>query len=274
MDIDKDILHKVNSSIIIEDDKTCLKTTFNSLLGDVLISAAKGEDDLQKIKITLLQINQATWDIETLFQRLEWQKELWGNGELKGGLWMNYASADIRLYHFEMRSIFDYLAVLLVKLAKHPGQVRSNNKPSFMSIKNWLSKDDGAINEDNAKIVGKDFAELVVDCDWFDDIRDVRDLLIHDGGSSIVFPEKGRILFQIYSGSWKPKIFIEEVMYNEKVVDFELYGSLYFSYLLDYLGRFAELLYPRLGLERRKEGYENCHKGLVLVKKHIERFLK
>jgi len=272
MNINKEILHNVNSSIIIEDDKTCLKTTFNSLLGGVLTSAAKGKDGLQKTKTTLLQIHQAIWNIETLFQRLEWQKELWDSGDLEEGLWMNYASADIHLYHFEMRSIFDYLAVLLVKLAKHPKQVRGHTRPSFTKIKNWLLKEDNI--DRKTENLGLDFAKLVMACDWFDDIRDVRDLLIHHGGGSIVFPEKGRILFQIYGESWKPKIFIKEVMDNENVVDFELYGSLYFSYLLDYLDRFAELFYTHLGLERKTEIFESYHKGLVLVKKHIERLLK
>lgn len=272
MNINKKILHKVNSSIIIEDDKTYLKTTFNSLLGDVLVSVAKGKDSLDETKTTLLQINQATWNIETLFQRLEWQKGLWDSGDLAQRLWMNYASADIHLYHFEMRSIFDYLAVLLVKLAKHPEQVRSHTQPSFNKIKKWLLKEDDI--DRKTENLGLDFVRLIVACDWFDDIRDVRDLLIHHGGSSIVFPEKGRILFRIYSGSWKPKIFIKEVMYNENVVDFELYGPLYFSYLLDYLDRFAGLFYTHLGLERKMEHFKNCHGGLVLVKKHIERLLK
>jgi len=272
MNIDKKTLYRTYSSINIKDDTACLETTFNSLLADIFVKAVKGKDSLQKIKIILLQINQATWNIETLFQRLEWQKNLWDKGNLEDGLWMNYASADIHLYHFEMRSIFDYLAKLLVNFAKHKEQVRSNDRPSFSKIRNWLLNKNNILNENNAKNLGKDFAALVVACDWFDDIKDVRDLLIHHGGQTIVFLEKEKILFQTYKESWKPKIFIKEIMYNDNIVDFELYGSLYFSYLVDYLNQFAELIYTHLDLER-KTNQGNFHKGLVFVKKHIGRLL-
>jgi len=106
----------------------------------------------------------------------------------------------------------------------------------FNKLKNWLQK-----SGENPKRLGIDQAELVLSADWFDDLKNVRDANIHQGGMTIVFLEKERILFQTVKG-FEKLVAIPELMYNENVVDFQLYAGMYFGYLIAFLEDFANVL--------------------------------
>jgi hypothetical protein len=129
-------------------------------------------------------------NIGAIILRLDWYKTLW-NQEGFADLWRWFASCDIDLFHVEIRSIFDYLASIIKLVSDSPGQVSDK---SFRKLRNWVTKGKSELK------VGNDLAQLLLHCDWFDGLREVRDTLVHRGGFTLVFPEKSRILFQVYRG--------------------------------------------------------------------------
>ena len=131
----------------------------------------------------LIHITQDIWNIETLVFRLNWQKELFSGNQLNKILWMQFAACDIDLFHVELRSVFDYLAKLILFFTVKSGEV--DTKMSFRELQQWLTR-----NRGNAKRLGVDLANVVADCDWFVVLRDVPDSIVHRGGSVIFFQSK------------------------------------------------------------------------------------
>lgn len=177
---------------------------------------------------------------------------------------MQYAAADIDLFHVEMRSIFDYIARALVEVSNSSGKVIDG---SFEKLRKWIDK-----KPDNERRLGEEAARSVRSCDWFEEMRAVRDSIVHRGGVTFVFPEKGRILFQVSKG-YEDKISLKKVMANENVADFELYAGLYIGYLITYLEEVAELIHSRLGISESESNPKSYHLGLRVVNEWIKRAL-
>jgi len=159
------------------------------------------------------------------------------------------------------------LAKVIKRVSDRPEQVPDEG---FNVLKTWSAKSD-----DNVKRLGKDLAELVFSVDWFDDLKNVRDVSVHQGGMTLVFLEKDRILFQILKG-YEHLISIPEIMYNENVVDFELYAGMYFGYLITFLEDFATAIERRLPKGKYSFGVGNprkVYRELPVIYSWIEKLL-
>ena len=169
----------------------------------------------------MLNVNQDMWNACTLIYRLEWLRNLAIKDESAAPLWREFASVDIEHFHVELRSILDYVANILGNLARKPKQVRSG---SFRELYQWLDKNPG-----NRASLGEEATELVSSASWYYELRDIRDAILHHGASTLVFgsPTDG-VLFQVHSG-FQGRINIDTLMWNENVVDFQLYAGLYFA---------------------------------------------
>lgn len=205
----------------------------------------------------LLIIETNLSNIVTILHRLDWQRELRLRGDLSDALWMDFTQCDIDHFHVEYRSIFDCLAKAIVSILDNPNGVP---KSSFSDLKKWVSSEKNV--QRNIQILGKDFAKLVTSCNWFDEIKDIRDLRVHKRGSIIVYLPKDVIGFQIHEGkNYKKKIAIRELMYNENVVNFELYAGLYMGYLISYLEQAAESIDKQITLTNYDGHVRSYHYG-------------
>jgi hypothetical protein len=264
MAINKQQLKNALSTINKDEEGYFCSGHFVDLLSHVHINVAMGAK-LHELYNYLQFVNQDIWNIETIALRLEWQRDLWTQNKIGDGSWMQSAATDIDHFHVEFRSIFDYLAKIIGIVSKSPRQVRSS---SFRKLKNWVAKSD-----DNVQMLGKDLAQVIISWEWFDDFREVRDSIVHRGGFTIAFLEKGRILFQVYEGIHR-KVLIPEIMFNENVVDFELYAGLYIGYLIACLEEISELIYKRLNLKKVGSNPKSYHPGLRVVRDWIKHVLR
>lgn len=221
---------------------------------------------LEPISRHLKYILQDVWNIETIVHKLSWQRDMWKNNILPENMWMRFAQIDMDLFHIELRSIFDYLSKTLTILSNNPDQVRGRGK-SFNQLYNWLNS-----NPNNILIFGKELANLVLSCNWFYDIKDLRDLKTHYGGYSLVFIHENRILLQVYKG-WSKQIQIPEIMFNENVVDFELYAGLYIGYLYAYLEKASNVIDSKLTLKKVGTDARSYHPGLEIIHEWISKLL-
>lgn len=187
---------------------------------------------------------------------------MWTQSQLEETLWIQFGACNIDLFHVEFRSVSDYLAKVIDAVSDSPGQVPH----SFEKLKNWV------IKTHNTQRLGKDLAKVVLSCEWFDDLRMVRDSIVHKGGFTLVFPVRDRILFQVHEGRHR-KVLIPEIMFNENVADFELYAGLYFGYLVAYLEKVSELIDKRLDLKKIGSDAKSYHSGLRVIHDWIRRVL-
>lgn len=230
-----------------------------------LPSSSRPDHRQQEVLRTHQYVAKDVWNIETLFDRINWQRELWSSGQLDDGRWNVFTTADIDLFHVEFRSLFDYLSRLLVAVANKPGQVPKD--ASFERLSNWAGNADNRPSEK----LGEDLVSVIKIADWFPLIRMIRNSTVHYGAETLVFYDKPRILFQTYNGGGRDKIIdLSELMYNSNVVDFELYAGVFYGYLIDYLEEVAKCVYLRLGLTRREGGTRHHNSGIATAKRWME----
>ena len=267
MAIDKSRL-EVTLGLIHQDSHGYYLTgCFEQLWSDVLITSRLGGKLPRGLLGFLGFISQDLWNIETVLLRLDWQRSLFDKGQLNQEFWMDFAKADIDVYHIEVRSIFDYLAKSFNLVSNKPGQVSCE---SFHKLRNWVVNSEK--KEKNAETLGLDLAEVVRTCDWFDGLAGVRNSVVHEGAYTLVFPEKGRILFQVSKG-YADLIHFPLLMFNDNVVDFELYAGLHTGYLISFLEEAATRISTRLALKSRNSNPRSYHLGLLTLSEWMGKVL-
>lgn len=270
MTIKKQRLYKALSTIH-EDEEGCYYCgQFVNICSDLHINFHMGMSSGNLPRCIEDLYNQFTWidwdicRIETILLRLVWQKDLWLHEKIDDVLWIEFGSCDIDLFYVKYRAIFDHIAKIIQCISDKPGQVPGN---SFRELRNWIEKEEG----NNSLKVGRELAELLKSCDWFHDLRAVRDSIIHRGGRTILFPHREKILFQV-DEQFKNKICMQEIMFNNYIVDFELYSGIYMGYLLFFLEEMAEVTYKRSNICRNSFGNaRSYHAGLRLIRNWIEK---
>jgi len=256
MPIDKEKLRTALSTFQKTEEGYKCPSEFVKLWNNVRLNSIAGVK-LPSIGSFLQYITIDLTNIETISSRLVWELELVDKGALNVWQWMRFAQCDIDVFHIEIRSIFDYLGKVIQRVSDHPENVPDKG---FNDLSNWLVDEKGNPKKENVERFGEDLAKLVLSVDWFDDIKNVRDETLHRGADTMVFPEKGRILFQI-SKHYRNLVSFPEVQYNDNVIDFELYAGVYFGYLIDLLENASQVVEKRLPPRKSAYGAGNPYKG-------------
>ena len=192
-------------------------------------------------------VQQDISNLLTIAFRLNWQREVWVKGGISDALWMFFAAADIDLFHVEFRSLFDYLAMLFVDISLGYNNQKYAN--SFEKLRNWIGK-----SKNNVQLIGEELALTITSCNWFNDLREMRNANIHKGQMTVVFPEKGRILFTAVENISSQIAIPEFIFIEENVLDFEIYAGLYIGRLISFLEESATVIRNKLNLQNDVEG--------------------
>jgi hypothetical protein len=202
-------------------------------------------------------------------EKISWERDLHYKRKMNNSQYGAYAGSDIEYFHMVFKTTFDRLLPIIDKISDSPGTIPQNSFNSFFN--KWINK------PNNKKRLGKPLLNVVLKYfSWFNEIKKVRDLIVHPKDMLItqIFTDKkerNRILFQVTEG-FKHKISIPEVMYSDKIVDFEKYAGLYFGYLLSSLERLSYYSFDKFGIQKNLVGIQ--HGGFwPIVKKWIEALL-
>lgn len=235
---------------------------FPSLCTEIHIEATKKrlrDARLNSLNMLTSYISQDIGNIGAIITRLSWMREKACHDDYLHKMWMFFASADISLFHIEIKSIMDYIAEIiaehankrvlqkLIKLNKWSNGPQDYSKiqkwlnvpQKFAGLKQWLKKD---VRNKRHQSLGSEIAKMVEITSWYDDISIVRNKTVHKGGYSLVFPqpEEG-ILFQIYSEGYEYLIRNNFYIVKNNIASFKRYAALYLSHLMIFLERFAAL---------------------------------
>lgn len=199
------------------------------------------------------------WTLLTLLTKLEWMKACHREDDLDDGLWMFYAATEIDFFHVRFRSMLDHLAALLARCATHPGTVPT----SFIKLKKFV---DNPANRLRFGPLADDVLALLTEARWAEDVRDVRDDVVHRGADTLVFPDREEILFQVHQRE-KRLVLLDGVMQNENVVDFRKYAALTMGLLMTWRERVAAILRQGIRLDGDPPGHGwNRHSGMELLR--------
>ena len=167
-------------------------------------------------------IHHDLWNAAAIAHRIFWMRGMVRQGSLDMGHWRSYSQLDIEHYFVQLRSIFDYLAMCISASAVKKGQL----PPSFRALKNSISKYQGKIHPD--------IVLMVSTADWFDEIRAIRDGLVHEGAQPLIFDdETDSILFQVHPASGLNNMISKKyMMHNDNVAFFDRFAAWSFSHAL------------------------------------------
>jgi hypothetical protein len=246
------------------ENRWCTCGAYNNFKSDVYRASLKeGDPQYDKLNSLLSYLNLVTsdlWYLYTICHQLKWQIDLAAEKKLDAGWYRNYTQVGIDAFHTKYRSIFDTIARVVGLLSVHEGVPKS-----FSDLQKWIKK------KDSAKILGNvDLLNLIASCEWYADVKSVREKIIHNNAQTMVFFPAPAILFQVHKG-YKTKINISEVMFNENLVDFELYAGIYLGYLLWYLEELARIARPTLRLSNYNSQPKSIHPGIGVIKEWMER---
>lgn len=222
------------------------------------------DTDAEQLEIAkqLQTISSDRWYLGTILARLNWQKNLIATKDLDEITGSSFMQCDIDSFLVKYRSIFDHIAKILRLIAENPGQLPD----SFEKLRNWVDK-----NPERIDVKLKDF---VLGCDWFGEMRSVRDSFIHLDGKTTVFPQEGKILFQVHKNGFRTSMINSpEIMFNENIVDFEVYAGILMANLIDCLEELAPIVDKLLEIDYLEANGRNYHLGLDITKDWIERAL-
>jgi hypothetical protein len=252
-------------------------STFDKFSTDIeqplMYSKIKIDDDLKKryarMHGRLQPIPNDLRTLLTMLHQANWQKKMAIEHHLGLEYNMQYGSALADAFITKYRSAYDTIARALVEIIRDRGQPP---KPSFTELREICTEDK------YVKILGDDLARLIQSCDWYDPLLKARNGIVHYNLGSSSFMHH-RILFQIHAVDEcklpMNLINIPEVMFNENLVDFELYAAVHIGYTFWLLEEFANLGYNILQVTK----YPNSEKtmmgyaGLDVFKDSIEKVL-
>jgi hypothetical protein len=258
--IDTQLLNSALSTIHEDESGRPFQSgQFDKLLVDLHVHFINEEDKYKTIFFLFEHIHRDVWNLETIIQRLAWQKELILIGSLSDEVGAQFAACDIDLFHVQYRSLFDRVAKIIGLLSGKPNTLPK----SFRKLREWFTK------PGNAQRIDGQLAQFVAACTWFFEMREVRDSIVHREARTLVYPMENRILFQVQE-NFRRKVHIPEIMFNENVVDFELYSGLMVGYLFDYLEKLSVMTRQKLNLRESKVEPRNYHGGLRFIRVWIQ----
>lgn len=266
------LLKTISGSLYTREQDFCWHSSFLTCyasLRSYITSTVEGQY-LIPISDPISNINQDISNLCTLASRINWFRSIAIQGkwnERHPFIWSGYTGLDIEHFYTEVRSILDYVATILVNLTGKPKQIRGED--SFRKLSQWPEA-----KADNENKLGQEISAIIRSGSWYSEIRRIRDNIIHLGSNTFVFgsPKDG-ILFQV-SKNFKNQINIGELMWNEYVVDFELYAGLYFARILALIEKLGDLIIGKIPKQYISSSVMANYDGLDVYGTWINRLIE
>ncbi len=131
------------------------------------------------------------WQLSAIASRLAWSRRMERAEQLAPGIGRSYFELDIDLFHIRLRTMMDHVAKLISLCVEKPGQTPS----TFAKLRTYAAK--------HADRLPQGIAAELLAADWFDEIRAMRDALVHEGGRSMAFypDDVHHLLYQVHRSS-------------------------------------------------------------------------
>lgn len=226
-----------------EDDKGCyMACGFFGLGLEIMRAHHAGKlKDGRFVPIAEL-LNRITfdlWNVSTLVERLEWSRLSALSVPHIREQWRQYTAVDIDHFHTEVRSIMDYLAQAVGHAVGRPGNIPGSFRKLRRRIDNYR------------EIIPPTIIDLIAAATWFDEIRAVRDAIVHKGALTLVFENpKDGILFQVVRPGTANMIVHQALQYNQNVVRFDRYCAYYFAHVVWFLEGMFSSMTSEIGLSQ------------------------
>jgi hypothetical protein len=131
-------------------------------------------------------------DLRTVVWKLEWMREMRDLGELDSHRWMYFAASDIASFLTDVTAVCDHLGRALYVASPQAGKLPR----SFGELRRFVAQSGDTATAQ----LGSRGTVIVDEADWFSRIGPLRNAIVHENVSKIVFPSEPGIAFQLWSG--------------------------------------------------------------------------
>lgn len=178
--VDINALRRHRAAIRMGDDGYFVWGDFERVVAESMEVRETGQLQRELYRQLRATQNRLT-DLRTIPVKLNWMLQQRDAGTLDPYDWMFFASSDVNSFLANVRSLFDHLADALRAAAPKPGGIPQQ---SFRKLRDWVAKD----GERAAEQLGRSACRIVAGCDWFQQLRAVRDDLTHRDAQTIILP--------------------------------------------------------------------------------------
>lgn len=169
---------------------------------------------LQELRGLIERVSAERNRLYTIIDRHHWQKEMSAARQLPTTAWLFFATLDVEHYYIILRSLFDHFA----QLCSWRVMTQAQKVTSFHDLLTRCRKHRQRAEEQfGSKIVAS-----VLGCDWFSEIRQSRDGIVHAGSLTLALPVEDTVSFSIRGASAQTPT-LAELQFNEHLADFELF---------------------------------------------------
>lgn len=260
-------IRQLQESITLDAPDGPFQTTqFLKFSGSCHVARAMGAEGLDGVCRQLTDITQRQWALLTIVQKLHWMQERRDVEELDPLAWMAFAASDVSGFLMNTRSLFDHVAKV-IRITAGGRSPESFNKLRTRVAKHPL---------DSSLAVDTRLLELVANADWFDDLRDIRDDILHRAADTIVFPYLPYIGIQI-NKRMTDRLLTEPDLLdpdNANVARFEWFAVAAMGRIHSLLDDLAAVVQEILDVPGRSESARSKHAGLTVVHSWCEDFLR
>lgn len=208
-------------------------------------------------------VDRDWWTLLTIISKIQWMKDSHVEEDLDDLAWMHFAATEIDFFHVRFRSMLDQVATLLARCGAHPKSVPQK----FFDLRHFL---ENAAKRASFGPLGEAIHAVMQQTSWADDVKRVRDDIVHRGASTLVFSDQADILFQIHQRE-KRLVLLEGVMHNENIVDFRRYAATTLGALLLMLEDLAPMIRAGFCVPNEGPGQGwNRHGGLKLLRDWLQ----
>lgn len=263
--VNSDALRQLRAAIQLDVGAPRVAGAFEQLGVKVHVARALGRRDLEGVYSELNAVSNRLADLRTIALKLDWMLGQRASGELDSVLWAMFASSDVNAFLTNVRSLFDHLARAMRAVAPQPGGIP---RFSFEDLRKWSLRDD----LDHGAQLGARLHQLIVGCEWFEELRALRDQLIHHDALTIVAPEEPGIVMQVYRRAQK---LIDEpaLLASPNAARFERLAAATMAQLHVLLDQSAVAISDLVGAGQYEGSAQSIHYGLAVVAEWTDDYL-
>jgi len=253
--------HRV--AIQMGDDGPFVWRDFERVVAESMVVREAGQPQHELYRHLRATQNRLT-DLRTIPVKLDWMLQQRDAGNLDPYDWMFFASSDVNSFLSNVRSLFDHLSDALRAAAPKPGSIPQQ---SFRKLRDWVGKG----GERETEQLGRSAFSIVAGCDWFQELRTVRDDLTHRDAQTVIFPRTEGIAVVMFNHT--QELFDEpELMGPGNLLRFERLAVATMGRLHELLEETAVAIATTVGFGLSGDG-ASVHSGLGVLARWTDEYL-
>jgi hypothetical protein len=263
--VDLDVLRTFREAVVPYEGTWSCWGAFQELTIEARIFAdTHANPGLPALSTEGAAIHTRLGDLHTVAQKVSWLVSCRDEGHLHPMVYMQFVSIDIGSFLLSTQSLLDHLVRATAAVCDVPGRARKD----WRQFRAFVAEASAA----ERTAIGDRFCDVVDAAGWSVTLRLLRNQLVHDFTTTLVFPHDDTIGFQVY-GAAGQLIKDPSLMATDHVVRFDVLAAATVSQLHVLLEVWATEKLESLDFQVEPTTGHSTHPGLGVLANWSDRLL-